>query len=214
MADDLMFQSVGELAASVREGDISARELVETSLEAIGRLNGDVNAFVTLCEERALAEADAVQPGDAARWPACRSRSRTWSRSPRACARRWAWRRWRTGCRRSTAPSYAGCAAQARSSWARPTPRRWASCPSPSRSGSGRPATPGTPHARRAAPPAAAPRPWPRGWSRSRTATTAADRSAFRLHAAGSSASSPAAAECRSRPSSASSRGRSRSRAA
>jgi amidase len=64
MSDDLMFQSVGELAASVREGDVSARELVETSLEAIERLNGDVNAFVTLCEERALAEADAIQPGD------------------------------------------------------------------------------------------------------------------------------------------------------
>ena len=64
MAQDLMFESVGELAASVRERDISARELVEASLEAIGRLNGDVNAFVTLCEERALAEADALQPGD------------------------------------------------------------------------------------------------------------------------------------------------------
>ena len=63
MSDDLMFQSVGELAAAVREGDISARELVEASLQAIERLNGDVNAFVTLCEERALAEADAFKPG-------------------------------------------------------------------------------------------------------------------------------------------------------
>ena len=64
MADDLMFEPVTELAASVREGDVSARELVETSLEAIDRLNGELNAFVTLCDERALAEADAVRPGD------------------------------------------------------------------------------------------------------------------------------------------------------
>src|SRR6185503_9855008 len=64
MAEDLMFRPVGELAASVRAGDVSARELVEASYEAIGRLNGELNAFVTLCEERALAEADAVERGD------------------------------------------------------------------------------------------------------------------------------------------------------
>ena len=59
-----MFQPVTELAASVRGGDVSARELVEASLHAIDRLNGELNAFVTLCEDRALAEADAIQPGD------------------------------------------------------------------------------------------------------------------------------------------------------
>ena len=64
MSEDLMFQPVTELAASVREGDVSARELVETSLQAIERLNGELNAFVTLCDERALAEADAIEPGD------------------------------------------------------------------------------------------------------------------------------------------------------
>ena len=64
MSDDLMFQPVTELAASVREGDVSARELVEASLQAIERLNGELNAFVTLCDERALAEADAIEPGD------------------------------------------------------------------------------------------------------------------------------------------------------
>ena len=64
MSEDLMFQPVSELAASVREGDVSARELVETSLQAIDRLNGELNAFVTLCAERALAEADAIEPGD------------------------------------------------------------------------------------------------------------------------------------------------------
>ncbi len=65
MSDDLMFQSVTALAASVREGDVSAREVVETSLEAIDRLNGELNAVVTRCDERALDEADAVQAGDA-----------------------------------------------------------------------------------------------------------------------------------------------------
>jgi amidase len=64
MADDLMFRSAAELAASVRAGDVSARELVEESLDAIGRLDGELNAFVRLCEERALAEADEIAPGD------------------------------------------------------------------------------------------------------------------------------------------------------
>jgi len=64
MSEDLMFQPVTDLAASVREGDVSAREVVEASFQAIDRLNGELNAFVTLCEERALAEADAIEPGD------------------------------------------------------------------------------------------------------------------------------------------------------
>ncbi len=64
MTEDLMFAPVNELAASVREGDVSARELVETSLRAIDRLNPGLNAFVTLCAERALAEAEAIKPGD------------------------------------------------------------------------------------------------------------------------------------------------------
>jgi amidase len=61
---DLMFRPVGELAASVRTGDVSARELVEEALREIDRLNEELNAFVTLCDERALAEADEIQPGD------------------------------------------------------------------------------------------------------------------------------------------------------
>jgi amidase len=64
MPNDLMFRPAAELAAMVRSGEASARELVEASYEAIGRLNGELNAFVTLCEDRALAEADTVQPGD------------------------------------------------------------------------------------------------------------------------------------------------------
>src|SRR5437764_559653 len=64
MPSDLMFRPALELASMVRSGKVSSRELVEAAHEAIGRLNGELNAFVTLCEERALAEADAVGAGD------------------------------------------------------------------------------------------------------------------------------------------------------
>ena len=64
MANDLMFRPAVELASMVHDGEITARELVETAYEAIDRRNGELNAFVTLCEERALAEADAIEPGD------------------------------------------------------------------------------------------------------------------------------------------------------
>jgi amidase len=63
--DDLLGLSALDQAAAVRAGEVSARELVEASLAAIERLNPRLNAFVALCPERALAEADAVKPGDA-----------------------------------------------------------------------------------------------------------------------------------------------------
>jgi amidase len=53
-----------EQAEAVRSGEVSARELVEASLAEIERLNPELNAFVALCAERALAEADAIRPGD------------------------------------------------------------------------------------------------------------------------------------------------------
>jgi amidase len=62
--NDLMFRSATELAGLVRSGEVSSRELVEAAYESIGRLNGELNAFVTLAEDRALAQADAVQAGD------------------------------------------------------------------------------------------------------------------------------------------------------
>jgi amidase len=64
MSNDLMFKSAVEQAELVRSGELSARELVEASLQAIDRLNGDLNAVVTLCAERALAEADRQESGD------------------------------------------------------------------------------------------------------------------------------------------------------
>src|SRR5262245_38140669 len=56
--------SAVDQAGLVRSGEVSARELVEASLTAIERDNPALNAFVTLCAERALAEAAAVRAGD------------------------------------------------------------------------------------------------------------------------------------------------------
>src|SRR5438309_937736 len=43
---DLMFRGALELAAMVRSGEVSARELTELSLERIEELNPSLNAFV------------------------------------------------------------------------------------------------------------------------------------------------------------------------
>lgn len=61
---DLMFRSAVELAGMIRGGEVSARELVELSLERIEELNPALNAFVQVDAERALATADTVRPGD------------------------------------------------------------------------------------------------------------------------------------------------------
>src|SRR4051794_16683592 len=64
MDDELMFLSALEQARLVREGEVSARELVQASLQAIETLNGDLNAFVLLTADQALAAADQIQAGD------------------------------------------------------------------------------------------------------------------------------------------------------
>ncbi len=64
-AAELMFRPVTELAGLVRDGGISARELVEASLQRIEALNPQLNAFVDVDAEGALAAADTVGPGDA-----------------------------------------------------------------------------------------------------------------------------------------------------
>jgi amidase len=64
MAEQLMFRPVGELAALVRAGEISARELVSESLARIDELDGRVGAFVQLDADGALAAAEQIQPGD------------------------------------------------------------------------------------------------------------------------------------------------------
>ncbi len=64
-AADLMFRPVTELADLVRGGRLSARELVDASLERIDALQPAVNAFVDVDHEGARAAADAIGPGDA-----------------------------------------------------------------------------------------------------------------------------------------------------
>jgi amidase len=61
---DLMFRPATELAGMVRSGEVSARELVEASLERIEELNPKLNAFVDVDAERALATADRIGSGD------------------------------------------------------------------------------------------------------------------------------------------------------
>src|ERR1039457_810096 len=61
---DLMFRPATELAGMVRSGEISSRELVETSLARIGELNPQLNAFVQVDGERALAVAEEIKSGD------------------------------------------------------------------------------------------------------------------------------------------------------
>jgi len=54
---DFRSHRVVDLAAQVRAGEISARELTQAALDRIDRLDGEVNAFVAVDGERALAEA-------------------------------------------------------------------------------------------------------------------------------------------------------------
>jgi amidase len=61
---DLMFRPVDELAAMVRSGELSSRELVQESLDRIDELNPQLNAFVDVFADEALAAADAVGQGD------------------------------------------------------------------------------------------------------------------------------------------------------
>jgi amidase len=59
---DPLSRSAAEQAALIRDGRLSARELVDASLAAIER--DEHNAFVLTCPERARVEADAIGPGD------------------------------------------------------------------------------------------------------------------------------------------------------
>ncbi|HMD56859.1 MAG TPA: amidase, partial [Solirubrobacteraceae bacterium] len=61
---DLMFRSASELASMVREGEVSARELVAESLQRIDELNPRLNAFVQVDADGALAAAEAISRGD------------------------------------------------------------------------------------------------------------------------------------------------------
>jgi amidase len=60
----LLFRPALELAALVRSGDLAARDLVAASLERIDALNPELNAFVDVFHDEALAAAAAIHPGD------------------------------------------------------------------------------------------------------------------------------------------------------
>jgi amidase len=64
MEADLLFKSASELAHLVRSGELTSRELVETSLDRIEALESELNAFVHLDPDGAVAAAELVRPGD------------------------------------------------------------------------------------------------------------------------------------------------------
>src|SRR6185369_2468843 len=59
-----MALSVIEHADAIRSGEASALELLDASLEAIDRRDGEIGAFVALCAERARDEARQIRAGD------------------------------------------------------------------------------------------------------------------------------------------------------
>src|SRR3954469_2601980 len=62
--DDTAFLPAVDLAALVRAGTASARDIVEAALRRIEALDGPLNAFVEVDGERALAAADGMAPRD------------------------------------------------------------------------------------------------------------------------------------------------------
>lgn len=63
-ATELLFRPAPELAGLVRDRELSARELVDASLERIEAVDEQVNAFVHVDARGARAAADAIEPGD------------------------------------------------------------------------------------------------------------------------------------------------------
>jgi amidase len=62
--DALAFLSAAELAARIRDGNLTAREAVEASIRRIESLDPHIGAFVELDGDRAVAEAAEIPPGD------------------------------------------------------------------------------------------------------------------------------------------------------
>jgi amidase len=61
---ELLQRSAIELARLVRDGEVSATELVDASLERIDELNPGINAFILVDEDGARAAAAQIGPGD------------------------------------------------------------------------------------------------------------------------------------------------------
>ena len=49
-----------ELSARLQQGEITARQLVEAALDRIGEIDGQINAFISVDPEGALARADDI----------------------------------------------------------------------------------------------------------------------------------------------------------
>src|SRR4051794_39354628 len=64
MSQDLLWKSAVEQARLVRDGECSSRELVEAVLDAVERVDRELNAFVHVSPEAARAGADNVAAGD------------------------------------------------------------------------------------------------------------------------------------------------------
>src|SRR5215207_6067976 len=60
----LAFLPATELAARVRDGSFTAREAVEAALRRIDAIDPQIGAFIEVDADAALAEADAIEPGD------------------------------------------------------------------------------------------------------------------------------------------------------
>ncbi len=58
--NDLAYESARSIAAAIRDGKLKSRDHLEAMLDRIERLNGPLNAVVTLDAERARREADAA----------------------------------------------------------------------------------------------------------------------------------------------------------
>jgi len=56
----MLANTIAELARSLRKGEISSVELTRAYLDRIGQLNNELNAFITICEDQALAQAGAA----------------------------------------------------------------------------------------------------------------------------------------------------------
>ena len=58
--DDLTYSSLVTIADAIRAGEVSSSEVLEAHLARIDEVNGDLNAVVQLCAERAREEAAAA----------------------------------------------------------------------------------------------------------------------------------------------------------
>ncbi len=58
--------TVAEISAALKAGDISSVEITQAYLNRIAKLNGELNAYITVCEESALEQAAAADAGRSA----------------------------------------------------------------------------------------------------------------------------------------------------